>query len=93
MKLITLVVVAAAIALLGPAPGAYAESAATYPSGNVELVIPFQAGGTTDVIGRLVANMLARSGTTRSWSPTRPERPVRSHRSSSPARRRMATRC
>ena len=57
MKLIKLVVVATAIALLGPTPGAYAENAATYPSRNVELVIPLPAGGPTDVIGRLVASM------------------------------------
>lgn len=59
MKVAKLIFVAVAAALLGLATGARAESAATYPSANVELVIPFTAGGTTDVIGRLVAQYVS----------------------------------
>ena len=54
-----LIFAAAALALLSSAPGARAESAAAFPSANVELVIPFPAGGATDVIGRLVAQYVS----------------------------------
>jgi tripartite-type tricarboxylate transporter receptor subunit TctC len=40
-------------------PAAAAEDAASYPSANVELVVPFPAGGTTDVIARLVAQSVS----------------------------------
>ena len=36
-----------------------AEDDATYPAMNVELIVPFPAGGTTDVIARLVAQTVS----------------------------------
>jgi tripartite-type tricarboxylate transporter receptor subunit TctC len=36
-----------------------AEDAANYPNANVELIVPFPAGGTTDVIARLVAQYVS----------------------------------
>jgi tripartite-type tricarboxylate transporter receptor subunit TctC len=36
-----------------------ADDAASYPDANVELVVPFPAGGTTDVIARLVAQYVS----------------------------------
>ena len=36
-----------------------ADGAARYPDANVELVVPFPAGGTTDVIARLVAQYVS----------------------------------
>jgi tripartite-type tricarboxylate transporter receptor subunit TctC len=38
------------------APRAFAE--ATYPSRNIKMIVPYPAGGTTDVLGRLVAEQL-----------------------------------
>jgi tripartite-type tricarboxylate transporter receptor subunit TctC len=51
----------AACALLGVValPANAAEDAKNYPSSNVELVVPFPAGGTTDVIARLVAQKVS----------------------------------
>src|SRR3546814_19904101 len=43
---------------MGIAYGA-AASAGNYPNGPVTLVIPFSAGGSTDVIGRLLGDRLA----------------------------------
>ncbi len=40
-------------------PGHAADEAATYPSANIELVVPFPAGGTTDVIARLVSQYVS----------------------------------
>jgi tripartite-type tricarboxylate transporter receptor subunit TctC len=47
-----------ATALLG-APMAQAQ--ATYPSKPVKLIIPFPPGGTTDIVGRLMAQALSQS--------------------------------
>jgi tripartite-type tricarboxylate transporter receptor subunit TctC len=40
-------------------PVSAADEAANYPNSNVELVVPFPAGGTTDVIARLVAQYVS----------------------------------
>jgi tripartite-type tricarboxylate transporter receptor subunit TctC len=40
-------------------PRAFAQSA--YPSRNIKMIVPYPAGGTTDFLGRLVAEQL-RSG-------------------------------
>src|SRR3974390_1718054 len=40
-------------------PSAHAQSlASTYPSRPVRMIIPYPAGGTTDVIGRMLAQQL-----------------------------------
>lgn len=43
-------------------PGAQAQSSATtYPSRQVRMIIPYPAGGTTDLIGRMLAQKLSES--------------------------------
>ncbi|PHK94456.1 hypothetical protein CR162_13270 [Pseudoroseomonas rhizosphaerae] len=45
-------------ALLGAAPAAQAQ--ASYPSRTISIVVPFAAGGPTDTVTRLVAEVMAR---------------------------------
>jgi len=49
------------IALAALCFGAFPVSAQTYPSGPVTMVIPFAAGGPTDVLGRIVAEHMAKT--------------------------------
>src|SRR5262245_9124991 len=49
-------VVAAAIALVVCASFARAQD--TYPAKSITIIVPFPAGGTTDVVGRVVAEGL-----------------------------------
>src|SRR5215204_2729203 len=50
---------AAATALAGAAPMAWAQDAATYPNRGVTLVVPFSAGSMTDFLARSVAEKLS----------------------------------
>lgn len=52
------VCLACALLLLGPAP-LRAQSAASYPSKPVRMIVPFAAGGGTDVVARAVVSRLA----------------------------------
>ena len=53
-------------------------SAAEYPTRPIKLVVPYAAGGPTDVLGRLVGEFLGRDLKQRSSSRTRPARRARS---------------
>src|SRR5438132_7860886 len=41
------------------APAALAQSAADFPSGPVKLLVPFAAGGPTDVVARILGELLS----------------------------------
>jgi hypothetical protein len=71
-----------------------AASAQPYPSRPIHIIVPFAAGGITDVIGRALGQRLAEAFGHRSWSRTsrvaaRPESAPNMSRS----RRRTATPC
>lgn len=53
--------VLACCATLLLAPGAEAQDAANYPARSVRMIVPFGAGGPTDVIARIVAQKLSES--------------------------------
>jgi tripartite-type tricarboxylate transporter receptor subunit TctC len=52
-----LYVFALALALLGTAAG-HADDAANYPTQNIRIIVPFPAGGTADILPRIVAEKL-----------------------------------
>jgi tripartite-type tricarboxylate transporter receptor subunit TctC len=54
--MLTAVRVAACLAVLASASQAHAQ---TYPNGNVKIVVPYPAGGPTDVMARLLAQKLS----------------------------------
>jgi tripartite-type tricarboxylate transporter receptor subunit TctC len=50
----------AALAAMAAAPGAWAQAATpTFPTKAVTLVVPYSAGGGTDIVGRLMAQRLS----------------------------------
>src|SRR5690242_16082950 len=48
-----------ALTLLAGASLAHAQQAADYPSGAVKVLVPFAAGGPTDVVARILAEQLS----------------------------------
>jgi tripartite-type tricarboxylate transporter receptor subunit TctC len=51
--------IATCLVLLAAATGAAAQSAADFPSRPVKLLVPFAAGGPTDVVARILADLLS----------------------------------
>jgi tripartite-type tricarboxylate transporter receptor subunit TctC len=51
--------IATFLVLLAAATGAAAQSAADFPSRPVKLLVPFAAGGPTDVVARILADLLS----------------------------------
>jgi tripartite-type tricarboxylate transporter receptor subunit TctC len=51
--------IATFLVLLAVATGAAAQSAADFPSRPVKLLVPFAAGGPTDVVARILADLLS----------------------------------
>jgi tripartite-type tricarboxylate transporter receptor subunit TctC len=49
----------APVLLAFAASAAYAQSAADFPSGPVKLLVPFAAGGPTDVVARILGDLLS----------------------------------
>jgi tripartite-type tricarboxylate transporter receptor subunit TctC len=40
----------------------FVNAQGTYPTKPVKIIVPFLAGGTTDIVGRLVAQELTKAG-------------------------------
>jgi tripartite-type tricarboxylate transporter receptor subunit TctC len=56
---ITKILAAVFLLVACPAAGASAETAADFPSRPVKLLVPFAAGGPTDVVARILADLLS----------------------------------
>ena len=52
-------VVLGAVALAMSLSGALAQSVADYPASAVKILVPFAAGGPTDVVARILADQLS----------------------------------
>ena len=63
-----------------------AAAQSDYPSKPVTMIVPFPAGGRTDLVGRIVAQELTRKSASRSRSSTSPAQAVCSARAKSPIR-------
>ncbi|MGO4304144.1 Bug family tripartite tricarboxylate transporter substrate binding protein [Cupriavidus sp. RAF12] len=50
-----------AVATLCTLPGAFAQAADNWPSRPVRIIVPFPAGGTSDIMGRLIADQLGKA--------------------------------
>jgi len=60
------------IVLVGVLMVCGAARAQDWPARAITLVVPYPAGGPTDVVGRLFAHQMGKSSVVQSWSKTSP---------------------
>ena len=86
-------VVAAILAIMIAVGSRSSASAQSYPVKPIHIVVPFAAGGITDVIGRALGQRLAEAWGQQVVIENKPAAPVRSAPNTSPGPRPTATRC
>ena len=82
-----------ALLVLLSALAATSALAQNYPTRPIRIIVPFPAGGPSDVLARLIGDKMSGISDRRSWSRIGPARIRSSARKWSRRRRRTVTRC